>query len=415
MIKIIFPDEHDELVKAAGRLSSFFEDDGISMKKAASSAFSDKLIRENAPDKDHFGVHFIAMGSEEQYGFNKNGDGWPEDGLKRRHHTFVKNGHFFLEHKNSDPKFAIGNIKASAYNNEMGRVELIVHGDKEKCPDIYEDAKQGKDVDCSMSARVSHDCCSICGQKSASSKNYCAHAKYHMTQWMPQFSKFAFVSNPNPTFFDLSKVANRADRIARHLEFIFSPDEQFQKAASSLRFIFSDERATAEGIILPDDYKQLGCVDPNKQRWLEKLATTEKALEANNPLSPYHTYSPDAISEDQMTQINKVHSGVLFRKLAARSIILPLLSFTAYIKRQSLKQASESPAYLGAKAIMPVLFNTMLAQEANADLENLMTSASLFKEASFAPGEDFKKLLRRYRMNFRLSRVPRICASCASQ
>jgi hypothetical protein len=268
-----------------------------------------------------------------------------------------------------------------------------VHGDKEKCPDIYASAKQGKDVDFSMSARVPFDVCSICGQKSASSKNYCAHAKYHMTQWMPQFSKFAYVRNPNPTFFDLSKVANRADRIARHLEFIFNPDEQLQKAASESRFVFSDERAAAEGIILPDDFKQLGCVNINRQRWLEKLAATEKQMASANNLAPYYLYRPDAITEEQMVQINKVYSGVLFQKLASRSIVLPLIPFVAYIKRQTLKQASENPACLGAQALMPNIFNATLTQEANMDLENVMAAIDLCKEASFAPGEDFKKLL----------------------
>jgi len=401
MIKIIYPDEQDELLKVAGVLSHFFEDDGSSMKKAASSAFSEKMIRDNAPDNKHFGIHIIAMGCEEKYAFNKNGDSWPEEGLIRRHHTFVKNGHYFKEHRNSDPALAIGLIKASAYNKEMGRVELIVHGDKEKCPEIYEKAKKNAAVDGSMSARVPFDVCSICDKKSASSKNYCAHAKYHMTQWMPQFSKFAYVRNPDPTFFDYSDVANRADRIARHLEFIFNSEDDMQKAASeSNRFIFSDERATAEGIILPDDYKQLGCVSLTKQYWLEKLAAEEKEIEAGTPITGYALYEQDALSEEQMAQMNKVHSGVLFRKLAAKSIVLPLLPFAAYIKRQTLKQAAENPAVVGAQAMMPKLFRTVQGLEANADLENAVAAATLFKEASLAPGEEFKKMLDKMQNDF---------------
>lgn len=401
MVKIIYPDEHDELVKAAGCLSFYFDDDYGTMKKAASSAFSEKMIRDNAPDKDHFGIHQIAMGSEESYSFNKNLDGWPEDDLRRRHHTFVKHGHYFREHRNSNPSLAIGSIKASAYNEDMDRVELIIHGNKEKCPDIYQQAKEGKEADGSMSARVSHDVCSCCGKKSKSSKEYCTCIKYHGGQWMPKYSKFAYVSNPNPTFFDFSAVANRADRIARRLDFVFHNEEEMKKAASAIPFVFSDERASQEGIILPDDFKQLGCASCRKQYWLNKLAAAEAdAEDPNSKFGVYPTFDINDFSENQQEQINKVHSGVLFKKLAARSIVMPLLPFIAYITRQTIKQAAENPVYLGARSFLPRLFRDMQEMEANADLERALDSASLFKEAKFAPDNNFHKMLGKLENDF---------------
>src|SRR5258708_7602866 len=98
MDKIIYA-QHDQesLLKAAGTLTQLIETEQH-IKQAASSAVSEKMIRENKPDKNHFGVHLIAMGSGEKYSFNKNGDFWNRSGLIKNHDTFVKFGHFFREH-----------------------------------------------------------------------------------------------------------------------------------------------------------------------------------------------------------------------------------------------------------------------------------------------------------------------------
>lgn len=71
-------------------------------------------------------IHLIALGSTEGYGPNRNGDGFSKAACQKYHDTFVKKGHFFRDHKNTDPKKSYGVIKASAYNDTMSRVELIV-------------------------------------------------------------------------------------------------------------------------------------------------------------------------------------------------------------------------------------------------------------------------------------------------
>ena len=159
MNKIIVPSNHDELVLRSGRLSTFFESDSQLIKNAASSAFSEAMIRNHAPDDDHFGVHLIAMGAGEFYSFNKNGDWWTKEGLIKYHPTFVSHGNLFREHLNQDPKKRIGVVKASAYNLEMERVELVVWGDKRKAEKEYARAKTGKELAFSMSARVPYDKC----------------------------------------------------------------------------------------------------------------------------------------------------------------------------------------------------------------------------------------------------------------
>lgn len=71
-------------------------------------------------------VHVIALGDTENWGPNRNGDGFSKQACKDYHHYFVKDAHVYRNHKNTDPKKSYGVVKASAYNDEMNRVELIV-------------------------------------------------------------------------------------------------------------------------------------------------------------------------------------------------------------------------------------------------------------------------------------------------
>src|SRR6266404_8371209 len=145
MEKLLYIGDQDELTKAAGVLVNFFED-VRTVKSAASSTFTDTMMRNFMPDDKHFGIHFIALGAGEDYGPNKNGDHWPRAGLKHEGDdygikTFEKFGKFYKEHRNKDPKLARGIIKAAAYNDAMNRGELIIWGDKEKAADTYERVK----------------------------------------------------------------------------------------------------------------------------------------------------------------------------------------------------------------------------------------------------------------------------------
>lgn len=150
MIKLIYSDYNEELLKSAGSLISLVENDSH-IKQASSSGVTRDMLEANKPDKDHFMVHLIAIGDGEKFGANKNFDYFPKEANQKYHHTFVENGHFFREHKNRDPKLAIGHVKASAYNPEMSRVELVIHGHKEKAEEEYELIKAGKSLSFSMS------------------------------------------------------------------------------------------------------------------------------------------------------------------------------------------------------------------------------------------------------------------------
>ena len=131
-----------------GHLTTFFTRDHV--KQAASELFSKKDLDEHSPPPGHFMIHQVVMGSEEGYGPNNNQDSWPAEMLRREHQTFVTNGHVFREHRNNDPKFAIGSIKAARFSEKLQRVELLKHLEIAKAEKEYEMAKAGKELHASM-------------------------------------------------------------------------------------------------------------------------------------------------------------------------------------------------------------------------------------------------------------------------
>lgn len=110
-----------------------------------------------APDANHVGIHLVALGDVEHYGFNRNGDGFPKKACKEYHPTFVKHGHVYRHHKNKDPQKSLGTICKSAYNDPMGRIELFIHAHKEKCAEELEKLAKDKEVSFSMACVLDPD------------------------------------------------------------------------------------------------------------------------------------------------------------------------------------------------------------------------------------------------------------------
>ena len=141
MVKLTYSHDVHPSVGAEMRL---IEDPGSNLiKKAADTIFGCdyEALR---PDKNHVGIHTIALGDSERYPMNRNGDLFPKLACERYHHTFVKNGHVFRNHDNRDPEKAIGTIVKSAYNEPMGRIELFLHVNKEKAqPELHKLATEG--------------------------------------------------------------------------------------------------------------------------------------------------------------------------------------------------------------------------------------------------------------------------------
>jgi len=430
MDKVIFSHDNDAVLKRAGGHLAFLFENARQVKSAASSAFSDKLLRQHLPDDNHFGVHLIAMGASENYGFNKNGDHWARPDLKARHDTFVKCGHFFVEHRNRDPKLAIGKIAASGYNDEMDRVELVVHGCKKKAAEQHERAKRGEPLAFSMSARVPHDVCSCCENHAKSARFYCTHLANRMTQFVPEFQKFAYARNPQPTFFDISDVRNPADRIAWYLEYML--DKDHQKAASA-EFPFSNLVAERIGVGLPTE---LGWSTVAGRAVLEKLAHEEAFTQAVlrgevksedgrahlvKEAMPF-LFTGDEISDAQLQILRQVQPDVVFHHLAKHAAVLPFPTFFAMVNGITLAEADQHAVCKAAQQKLSTLFRDLQQQPAEPELEQLFAPASLFKAAcECGPGDPVQSLLDQVGEKLSMQpaqvrvRVVRTCAAAPEQ
>jgi len=135
-IKILTPDSQDfsepvaQLIKLAN--GKLLGSDRSAFIKRASTQFIDKMasLEFRAGEVP---VHLIAMGAHSRYGCNRNGDSFTEEVCRKYHPTFVKHARAYRDHQNKDKSKSYGIVKASAYNEEMHRVELIVayNGTKE--------------------------------------------------------------------------------------------------------------------------------------------------------------------------------------------------------------------------------------------------------------------------------------------
>lgn len=182
-------------------------------------------------------VHLIALGSTENWGPNRNGDGFGKQACKDYHHYFVKDAKVYRNHKNTDPKKSYGVVKASSYNDDMNRVELIVAlNTNEKAAKANDGLVADKEMEklasdkplaVSMAARVPFDICSYCGNKAHTRDEYCTDVKegghckagglkHNLGKTASVDGKLhqLYADNTQPYFFDISHVFVPADRIA---------------------------------------------------------------------------------------------------------------------------------------------------------------------------------------------------------
>lgn len=389
MLKLIYNDSQTELVKAAGgvmaQLVNF--DKGV---KSASAGFSKGVLEDFKPDKDHFAVHLIAVGDYENYGPNRNGDAFTKKANTDYHGCFVKFGHFFRHHKNTGPEHAIGIVKASCHNDDMGRIELIIHGCKKKAEEEYEMIKAGKSLPFSMSCKVSHDVCSICGHESPNRGEYCFHARDEMCKIYPN-GKQAFVYNPQPYYFDISRVVRPADRIAWGLQTMVGPDNtELEKSASAEgRTLGGAELAKYAGISEPRILAAVGnkVVDAKKASIVKDLADLENKIDhlfATKEAvfeSEHRNYSvlneyPKAfvegfenpITDDDMAKLASIDPSHLFSEMCDRSTIFNFPDFVRYIRNQSRDTVlGDASVKFAQSDILPKLFRKFGCELAHAD------------------------------------------------
>jgi len=255
MVKLTYSTDISDSVGVGGEVIKSASE----LKKQASTIFN-REYDELRPPEGKTGIHLVALGAMETYGFNRNADGFKQADCRDRCDTFVKRGHVFQHHRNKDPEKAIGEIKCAAYNPDMDRVELYIWADNEKAHDHLERLEKTGEVPFSMACSVPSDTCSFCGatRKGPGDPNECEHIKYQLGK-IAEDGKFVGMINNDPTWFDISFVGRPADRIAWNL-----------KAASGLSD--SIKQAEYEGVTLPDELAVTSEVGMRKLALMKDLA-----------------------------------------------------------------------------------------------------------------------------------------------
>lgn len=373
MIKIIDPASfaHNDPVVSLMELHSRGPDRSWMSKRAAMFT---KEVSDLKPEPGKSFLHLISLGSGETYSTNRNGDYFNEKeaewrpphpheekravvqldgGLIKYHPTFMR-GHVFEHHINSDPRTAIGEIKAAVYNPEMHRGELIIcvpHGPKWDS-DLQKIAS-GDQVAFSMSCRVSRDICSICGHHAASRAEYCDHARNQLTDILKEGHQ-VFVINDNPNFFDISKVFRPADRIAWSL-----------RKVASARPIGGAEMAEMLGLAERSPAFRIGrsAAFHQKLAVANKLADMEKTIEAiGSPIDiPGGVPSKD-IPDDTMKTLRHGDLNATLRGLGDAKIVLSLRDFIKLVMGEGAEGIDD------AEKCVPGMFSNIASKE---DLGNI--------------------------------------------
>lgn len=211
--------------------------DRDTLLKRADHAFAEFLDRVKVAS-DELPIHVLAVHATEAMGPNRNGDGFTEATCRRYHHTFVKYARHYEHHRNKDPRRSYGDVRLSVYNEPMRRIELLVIGNLTKDAarrngglvlpsNVVDKLERGEDVGWSMACKVAFDVCSICGNRAPSRAQYCTeetcvdpqtgmhgHGCRGGLMKLCEDGRLQFVDNPEPTFFDISRVSRPADRQA---------------------------------------------------------------------------------------------------------------------------------------------------------------------------------------------------------
>jgi len=329
--------------------------------------------------KDEVPFHLIALGSSEAYGPNRNGDGFKEAACRKYHDTFVKFAKFYRNHKNKaergDPYY--GFVKASAYNEHMRRVELLCCLNAEKSAadrnggfvaEIeLEKLARGEDIPVSMACRVPEDVCSFCKHAARNRTEYCTSEKCAAGGCKTNITRLVkvagdlhhlHVDNPQPTWFDISRVFRPADRIAYGAK-----ADYLTKAASDgglfelQDYIKLAEHSTAPLEVILYQSGQHGM-------WSEKYASqvrlgyglasiegSEASVDANN----YRPFLTPAFPVEKMASFGSHECDMQLAAFADRKIILSLQDYARLSgSEEHTKKASN---------ILPGIYSRMTEDE----------------------------------------------------
>lgn len=336
-------------VETEGHFSSvWMAGDRIGVKEAASRVFPKKDLEELKPPPGYFGVHRTVMGDEEGFGFNINGDGYPGKMLERDHPTFVTHGHVYEEHRNKDPKKALGRIVAARYSPSSHRVETVEHVEIKKAGKYYDMARAGKELHASQSCKIPYDECSACGNKAAKAHEYCDDIRFNLKRWVPERRKFAFMRNNFCKFFDSSIVEVPADVTAKPHQYWFNDQDTMRKAASA----FGDESLKIAGG-MPLTFEETCAL-----RLCAQLEDPTMPDPFRDNVSKYANV-PFSVPHHEIKDLRRLMPNTLFRKLASQRILLPFSTFASYILDTPESELQNSQEFQKSAASLPGIFRAL--------------------------------------------------------
>jgi hypothetical protein len=299
------------------------------MHKRASGGMFEKEISELKPDPKRTVLHVIAVGDEERYGDNRNGDAFNREDNKERHGLFKSAGHVFKNHKNHSPALATGEILATTHNDDMDRIEILAGLDNSKYAEELAGFEKGEDIPVSMGSMQDYDVCSYCKHKAKTPKQHCDHIRTKLGEVTEDGTKI-YMQNPKPGYFDLSTVFKPADRIGYAL----------RKVASENGVVGGHELAEHFGL------RMCGSI---KHATLVRLAEMEKHTKATGKPIPV---GPNKLSDHAVQQLKRAcdHHGVdhVLGRLHRSGQLLSFPDFTEVIVGKSkLALVSEDNLHSG--------------------------------------------------------------------
>lgn len=407
-IKTVEPDSFrfdqptSSLIKVSSR--GLIGNDRAAFEKMASShilSCMDDLIAASKPGDVL--AHQIALGATEVTGPNRNGDGFTKNACKNYHHTFVKHGHCFRNHQNKCPAKSYGKPIKSAYNEEMGRVELIsrYNGTKEAADRNgglvadreIEKLASGRPLALSMAAMLPFDVCSYCNNNAPSVKEYCTavheggHCKAgglsdHIGSIVEVDGNVHHLhaDNPEPRFFDISDVYRPADRTA----YAFG---MLQKRAGANQIIKSADVAAAWGIQVPPELLLSLPMTAGASPTLIKLAQAERSVESNGLLNTYASAFANGVTDANNLVLpdmseNLREANLLKIALAERNVLLPIATYFQIFGGVSHEKAASLAAIVQPQ--IPGIFNRLLTSGQSAMLSKFKSNGEHKKYAGLA-------------------------------
>lgn len=370
MIKVIQPQSQDfsEPVATLIKISSrgLIGSDKQELIKRAGAEFASQLDHIKFA-KDEIPVHMIAIGATEDYGPNRNGDGFTRDCCRKYHHTFEKFARFYRDHANKNPAKSFGLVKASAYHEPMRRIELIaaLNGSKEAAErnggliadKEIEKLASGKEIAVSMACKIPFDKCSSCGNSAKTRAEYCdspangGHCKAgglkHNIGRVLENGHVLHADNPDPTFFDISNVFRPADRIAY-------VSGRLEKAAGA-GIISGAELAEHMQVTAPIGFEDGGLRSKRASVQLEALALLVQAETANDTSEWTKTALASSLEVQPLVTgapCPQVKLADALCGLAEAGVILPLRDFLELTVKSASQELVGSVA-----AALPNIFS----------------------------------------------------------